>query len=185
MKLPPPLPTEANYKPIGGFPGYIVGDDGSIWCCRSRNGKGGQENSWRRLSPKPRSVQGHLAITLHNGDTSSRKKHYVHRLVLEAFVGPCPDGHLVRHFPDQNPANNSLSNICWGTPKENAADRAYHGNHRRGVDAEAKITEEDVRAIRQEAEIGLFTQKEIGARRGISASQVGRIVQRKRWAHVS
>jgi hypothetical protein len=51
----------------------------------------------------------------------------VHSLVLEAFVGPRPDGMQCRHFPDRNPTNNRVSNLSWGTPLENANDRRVHG----------------------------------------------------------
>lgn len=60
------------------------------------------------------------------------KTHVIHRLVLTAFVGPKPDGMLCRHFPDRNPLNNRLDNLSWGTPKQNAADRAVHGTTNRG-----------------------------------------------------
>lgn len=55
------------------------------------------------------------------------RAHAVHRLVLEAFVGPCPAGMLCRHFPDRDPYNNRLDNLQWGTPQENAADMRVHG----------------------------------------------------------
>lgn len=51
----------------------------------------------------------------------------VHRLVLEAFVGPCPPGMLCRHFPDRSTKNNRLDNLSWGTPKQNTRDRVVHG----------------------------------------------------------
>jgi hypothetical protein len=51
----------------------------------------------------------------------------VHRLVLEAFVGPCPIGMQCRHFPDPNPANCNLKNLQWGTPMENTEDKRVHG----------------------------------------------------------
>lgn len=51
---------------------------------------------------------------------------FVHRLVLEAFIGPCPSGMECRHL-DGNPSNNRLENLLWGTPLENANDRRRHG----------------------------------------------------------
>lgn len=50
------------------------------------------------------------------------KKLYVHRLVLETFVGPCPPGMQCLH-KDDNPANNHLSNLSWGTPAANSHQR--------------------------------------------------------------
>jgi hypothetical protein len=52
----------------------------------------------------------------------------VHRLVLEAFVGPCPPGMEGCHN-DGNPSNNALSNLRWDTPSANRYDTVRHGNH--------------------------------------------------------
>lgn len=55
-----------------------------------------------------------------------RKSRYLHRLIAEAFHGPCPDGHQCRHL-DGNRSNNASGNLAWGTPQENNADKAAHG----------------------------------------------------------
>jgi hypothetical protein len=50
----------------------------------------------------------------------------VHTIVLEAFVGPRPDGLVARHGPlkyEDGTPDNRLSNLEWGTPSENAMDR--------------------------------------------------------------
>jgi len=51
---------------------------------------------------------------------------YIHRLVLEAFVGPAEPGHQGRHL-DGTRTNNHLSNLAWGTVSENALDCDRHG----------------------------------------------------------
>jgi len=56
------------------------------------------------------------------------KRIFVHRVVLLAFVGPCPDGMQVRHL-DGNPNNNALVNLAYGTPSENVYDTVRHGTH--------------------------------------------------------
>ena len=56
------------------------------------------------------------------------KTRYVHELVLLAFEGERPvlDGRCeVRHL-DGDSFNNRLSNLKYGTTKENAADRKLH-----------------------------------------------------------
>lgn len=59
---------------------------------------------------------GYLRVQL--WDDGSYERHFIHRLVLEAFRGgdrPELDGcHL-----DGNRHNNRLSNLCWGTRSEN------------------------------------------------------------------
>ncbi len=50
----------------------------------------------------------------------------VHRLVLEAFVGPCPPGMEGCHN-NGDPWDNQLSNLRWDTHKNNMADAMSHG----------------------------------------------------------
>lgn len=50
----------------------------------------------------------------------------IHHLVLEAFVGPRPDGLETCHN-DGVPANNWLTNLRWDTKPNNAKDRRVHG----------------------------------------------------------
>src|SRR5690606_11217835 len=61
-----------------------------------------------------------------NGDGG--KSYRVHRLVMEAFVGPLPEGMEVRHL-DDDPDNNALSNLVYGTRSENLEDRVRLGTH--------------------------------------------------------
>lgn len=52
----------------------------------------------------------------------------VHSLVLEAFIGPCPPGMEARHL-DDDPTNNNLSNLVWGTRSENSGDAIRNDKH--------------------------------------------------------
>lgn len=52
----------------------------------------------------------------------------VHQLVMEAFVGPRPEGQLIRHL-DGDCTNNTLANLAYGTNSENQLDRVRHGRH--------------------------------------------------------
>lgn len=88
-----------------------------------------------------------------------------------------------RHL-DGDPSNNQLSNLCWGTSAENAADRIEHGTIGRGsVSPTAKLIEADVIAIRQLYARGML-QKEIAALFGLSESSTSAIINGKQWPHV-
>jgi len=103
-------------------PGYRVGTDGSVWSQVYSAGVGKRRfGEWRLLKPTPQ-YRGHLMVCI-----GRRNRRLVHRLVLEAFVGPCPPGMECRHFPDRDPSNNQLVNLQWGTPAENYADSVVHG----------------------------------------------------------
>ena len=77
-----------------------------------------------------------------------RKKFFLHRVILETFIGRCPKGYITRHL-DGNKLNNNLDNICWGTPKENSEDMIKHGNSCRGSkQGKSKLTLLDIIAIK-------------------------------------
>jgi hypothetical protein len=50
----------------------------------------------------------------------------VHRVVLETFVGPCPDGMECCHNDDVK-TNNRLDNLRWDTHDANVADKVKNG----------------------------------------------------------
>ena len=57
-----------------------------------------------------------------------RRARPVHQLVLEAFVGPRPEGHEACHS-DAVRANNSIQNLRWDTVSENRLDITRAGNN--------------------------------------------------------
>lgn len=106
--------------------GYRVGTDGTAWSCHRRPRKSRvRDGIWWQLSPTTMKDTGRQAITIKG------KLIYVHKLVLEAFVGPCPTGLQCCH-EDGNPANNALTNLRWDTPVSNQADRDRHGRTNKG-----------------------------------------------------
>lgn len=52
----------------------------------------------------------------------------VHRMVLEAFVGPRPEGMATRHL-NGDVHDNRITNLVYGFYSENARDTIDHGNH--------------------------------------------------------
>ena len=111
-----------TYKDIPGFPGYRVGDDGSVW---SRNGRGVWRGKWKQLRRSYNWGGYAMAGISRNGKSRTRP---VHLLVLECFVGPRPNGLWACHN-DGNQKNNRLSNLRWDTPSANMADCLRHGTH--------------------------------------------------------
>lgn len=60
-----------------------------------------------------------------------RRTARVSNLVLEAFVGPRPDGYECCHW-DGVRDNDRLENLRWATSKENKSDQLRHGTRMRG-----------------------------------------------------
>lgn len=67
---------------------------------------------------------GYLKVELHKDGKISHTN--IHRLMLESFTGPCPDGMEACHN-DGNPTNNTIENLRWGTRSENRQDAVKHG----------------------------------------------------------
>lgn len=85
---------------------------------------------------------GHLTVNLYRNGKAVGKP--VHRLVLETFVGPAPEG-LIGCHNDGNPGNPHLDNLRWDTHASNTHDMVAHGTKRIGSQCgHAKLTESDV-----------------------------------------
>lgn len=170
-------------RPIAGYPAYRVGVDGSVWSRYVRGGHGRLANTWRR----PRFSMGrggHPVVTLCRDGTCWSVA--VHRLVLEAFAGPCPPGMEACHFPDRDPTNNALANLRWDTRKANAADRVEHGTDPKGErNGRAKLTAAQVQEIRAIFARGEATRYQLAKRFGVCWSTINRMVKGKRWSHTS
>jgi hypothetical protein len=167
---------------FAGFPGYRVGDDGSVWTCWQRAGLhfviGGQ---WQRLRGSPQ--RGYHRVHLHNNGKVITKR--IHRLVCLAFIGPIPDGLECCHDPDRSPSNNRVCNLRYGTHKDNCNDRDRHGTTARGVrQGSAKFSDDIVRSIRADFANGGTTYVALSGRYGVTNAMIRRIVKRKSWKHV-
>jgi hypothetical protein len=117
-----PTVSGVEFRHIDCFPDHRVGDDGSVWSCKS--------GTWTQLKLGA-NYKGYSVVCLKVG--ARKKRFHVSRLVLQAFVGPCPPGMQACHFPDRTKTNNKLRNLRWGTAKDNARDRDIHGTTRRGI----------------------------------------------------
>jgi hypothetical protein len=178
--IPPPLPVieGIEIRRCPGFPAYCVGDDGSFRSCKWC---GKYTATWRQLPG--RIVRGYRLVTLRKeGHSYSR---FLHRLVLEAFVGPCPKGMVACHFPDRSPLNCRLDNIRWDTDAANHNDSRIHGTLLIGSkNPLAKLNETIVADIRRLNALGV-SQAKLARDFGIDQSNVSYIVRRKTWTHVT
>lgn len=121
-----------QWKAIPGFEGaYEVSDRGNVRSLdRMVNIGGGHQRICRGriLCPYLRAPGGYPTVHLHYGGHSKYLNRSIHRLVLEAFVGPCPEGMECLHA-DDDPLNNHLSNLRWGTRSENRSDGLRNGRN--------------------------------------------------------
>jgi hypothetical protein len=106
-----------------------------------------------------------------------------HRLVWHLTYGPIPDGMLVCHHCD-NPRCVNPDHLFLGTYSDNTQDmlRKGRGNPPIGERAPAaKLTREQVRAIRDEYAAGGVFYHQLGTKYGVSEAMVHAIVARKQW----
>lgn len=129
---------------------------------------------------------GYRYVVLCNGGRKTRRNHFVHRLVLEAFVGPAPKGTECRHYPDGNRSNNRADNLSWATRKDNLADRDEQGTMLHGEKhVHAIFTNSQVRRIIELWATGKYLQKEIAAMFGTKQAIISGIVSGKTWRRVT
>lgn len=100
-----------EWRDISNFEGHKISSFGRVMSFRKKR--------WV-IRHQGTSAPGYKYVTL-NGVVC-----FVHRLVLETFVGPCPEGMEARHVKTNDPGNNHLENLEWGTPKQNGEDRKRH-----------------------------------------------------------
>ena len=102
-----------------------------------------------------------------------------HKLVLEAFVGICPQGMECCHN-DGNTFNNHIDNLRWDTHTSNIHDRIKHGTSNRGERCgTSKLTLEQVNSIRKDDRL----QRIIAEEYGVKQSLISRIKNGVRWQH--
>ena len=156
--------TEA-WQPVRDYEGfYEVSDQGRVRSLRSG-----------RLMSLSTSNTGYMQLNL--SGKPARKLRHAHRLVLEAFVGPCPVGMEGCHT-NGNRSDNRLSNLRWDTRTGNMADAIAHGTTNRGErNPHTKFTELDVHNIRQST----AKNTELAKVYGVSRETIRDIKLRKRW----
>lgn len=152
-----------------GHPNYFVGDDGSFW----KNTKSGMKRRYGRLCRK------HIMV----GFGRNTKNYYLHHLILMAFVGPRPKGMECRHL-DDNPRNNKLTNLKWGTREDNMMDRARNGIDNKGSrNGMSKLTEDKVRQIKRKIRMGARLSQ-LAIEFNISRENLTGIRRGRTWSHV-
>lgn len=126
---------------------------------------------------------GYLGVNLCKNNRRYRRK--IHRMILEAFIGPCPCGMEGCHN-DDNKTHNNLFNLRWDTHRNNIQDAQINGRgfSRGSHHGRAKLTETQIRKIKQLFQSGQYMQKEIADLFGISRSNISCIIRNKTWTHI-
>lgn len=112
------------------------------------------------------------------------RKLLTHRLAYEAWVGPIPEGQVIRHKCDNKPCLNP-DHLETGTEGDNKRDAVERGQISVGeASANSKLNEAQVREIRVRYAKGKTPYAKMGVEYGLSASAIHLIVTRRNWKHV-
>lgn len=148
---------------IEGYSGYMISNCGRIW----------SEKTQRFLKPKRANKHGHLMVSLcRNGDVDYR---LIHRLVAEAFLDNPFNYPIVRHL-DDDPTNNFVENLAWGTQRDNFQDCINSGR------ANCVRLETPVIAIDSKTgdELYFKSQSEAGRKLNIQSANIWKVLHHDR-----
>lgn len=140
----------------------------------SRVEVGDKSHCWIWLGHKNNKGYGYVSV--------GGKLDVAHRHAWRAFCGGIPNGMHVLHHCDNPPCCNP-DHLFLGTNADNVRDRIAKGRSadvRGAKNGRAKLTEDDVRAIRMDSKSHGRVAREYGVR----PYTVQMIRQRKTWAHV-
>jgi len=161
---------------IAGFRNYLITDSGRVWS----KYYGGH---WLKLIL---GENGYYRVTLCKHGKQYNKT--LHRLVLEAFVGPCPPNMECCHN-NGIPTDNRLENLRWDTYRKNQLDRVRHGTSDVGkyvgeAGATSKISNRNRRLIMYQYATRLFSQRELGEMYGVHQTTIHYIICGKTWPFI-
>lgn len=161
-----------EWRVIPGYPDYKVSSEGEIISM-----KFGKE----RLLNYGKDTAGYYQANLYRNGI--QKTMNAHKVVASAFLGECPEGLIVRHLDDDK-SNNHVSNLAYGTHKQNGEDAVRNGKYPKGeAHYFSKLTETDVKLIKALRTFG-WTHKFIGEIMSVSRRNVCFILQGKSWSHI-
>jgi len=117
-----------EWKDIIDFEGlYKVSDNGDVLSL-ARKDRLGRPFPQTMLKPDTKDF-GHFRVTLFKN--GKRHKRLVSRLVAIHFISNPHNYPVVRHN-DDNPQNNHVSNLSWGTYKDNSEDMVKRNRQAKG-----------------------------------------------------
>lgn len=183
-------PMSETWKAIAGYEGYFsVSDLGRI---RSETRTvphkrhGSVTYTGKMLSPTITERGANRYCLINLTKDGKGKSWLVHRLVAAAFVDNPNDQNVVNHI-DGDGTNNRASNLEWISAQENT-EHAYRLGLAKGnvgiKNPSAKLTVDDVRAIKELIREGQMTQRAIAEKFGVVPMVITDIKKGRTWTHV-
>lgn len=109
--------------PIPDFPTYYATSDAQIWRWSTKR------QCYLNIAQQTQK-SGYNVSQLYDIDNVRRVK-YVHRLVHDAFHGPCPEGYEVHHIDHDNSNNHADNLVCMPYDDHRRMKRKSYGPRRK------------------------------------------------------
>ena len=163
--------ADMTWNPVPKYPGYYASKNGEIMSTKRGN---------PIIMKQVKSKDNHLYVFMYvNG---IQHKTWVHRAVLSAWKGLPESGHEGRHL-DDNPKNNNIHNLEWGTRFENVNDKRINNRLPEGERSGTHILSvADVIAIRNLH--GKKSLRELAKLFGVSHTAIRRAALGIKWSCV-
>lgn len=179
--------TPENWRPVPGWDGlYDVSDLGRVRSLPRMTAYGIKGGGVLKAARKGAPRYPYLGVTLSGAGVRRQVK--IHRLVLQAFIGPAPEGMNDGRHLDGVTFNCALTNLDWGSHARNGQDMIDHGHANGPGDGSAhpraKLTEEIAIEARAEYATGRVTERALAKRYGVNVSTMHRLLTRQTWDHV-
>lgn len=157
---------------IPSFPNYIASSDGMIFCRRKLKLYPQQKyKDLEKISIVKQRDGRYLTVSLFKNGKKFQQT--VHKLVLEAFIGPKPIGFEACHF-DGNKHNNDIGNLRWASKVDNREDDYHNGSKFRKLN---KILAEQIREYKGKGISSHIICKQFGC----SSAMIRQVWRGARW----
>lgn len=170
-----------EWVPIADFEDYSVSNMGQVKRVTPKRNK--HKSNSKPLVQMLRG--GYLFVNLYK---DGMHMGVVHQIVAKSFFIKKDSKDVVNH-KNGIKTDNRLENLEYCSHSENTKHAIRLGlvnvpDNRGERSGHAKLTESDIKLIRQEYSEGIMNQRELGVKFKVRQQQICRIINKKRWAHV-
>jgi hypothetical protein len=160
-----------TWNPVPNYPEYYASQSGQILSLKRQT---------KHIMKPIVSKDGHQYVFLYIDGI--QHKTWVHRAVLSAWKGMPKHGEEGRHL-DDNPTNNDIHNLEWGTRLENVNDKRINGGLPTGERSGTHVlSESDVIDIRKLH--GQISLRDLARKFGVSHTAIRRAALGIKWSCV-
>ena len=159
---------------------YAITKNGDVYRLTYRNRDSYFPIPPKKLKQKTRKDGYNLINLTTNGKRITK---YTHRLLLEVFVGQCPDGMESSHLNNIR-NDNRLENLKWETKPENEFRKIAFGTLKKGESMpNSKLKDHHVIGIKALIKAG-YNNVILGKWFGVIPQTISAIKCGKRWTHI-